>query len=156
MSVEDTTPSTTRLPDWSFHMAYWVADGDPEPNVPFPKDWEVCGVPDFDPLAFRPEYNRHGETTLAWTMYDVGDPLSELDAVCRFLEGMSPDAMAIWLSLRDRYLSMSCGDNEMNAAELDTRGFVIPPELIRRIRRLLLRLQVSFHPQAATRIIGGY
>lgn len=147
---------TVLPPDWSFHMAYWVPDGDPEPDVPFPKDWEVCGVPDFDPLAFRPEYKRHGQTTLAWTMYDVVDPLSELDAVCQFLDGMSADAMVIWLSLQDRHLSMSCGDTEMDAAEMDTRGFHIPPELIRRIRRLRLRLQVSFHPHAATRIIGGY
>jgi hypothetical protein len=47
------------LSNWGFAMGYWIADGDPEPEVPFPKDWEVCGVPDFDPLAFRPEYKRH-------------------------------------------------------------------------------------------------
>ena len=66
------------LSNWGFAMGYWIADGDPEPEVPFPKDWEVCGVPDFDPLAFRPEYKRHRRTTLAEPMYDVVDPLSEL------------------------------------------------------------------------------
>ena len=89
-------------------------------------------------------------------MYRVSDPAVELTAVCQFLENMNPEVLAIWLSLQDRYLSMSCCDTEMDVAELDTRGFLIPPDLIRRIRRLRVRLQVSFHPQAVTRIIGGY
>jgi hypothetical protein len=148
--------ATVFPPDWSFHMAYWVPDGDPEPEVPFPKDWDVCGVPDYDPLAFRPEYKRHGETTLAWPMYRVSDPAAELAAVCQFLEGMAPEATAAWFSLQDRYMSMSCGDTEMDAAEVNTRGFFISPDLIRRIRQLRLRLQVSFHSQAATRIIVDY
>ena len=146
----------TVFPPDCFHIASWVADGDPAPDVPFPKEWEVCGVPDFDPLAPRHPDRRRGEKTLAWPMYRVSDPAVELAAVCQFLKGMTPDAMAVWLSLQDRYLSMSCGDIEMDAAGLDTRGFIIPPDLIQRIRRLRLRLQVSFHPQVATRIIIDY
>jgi hypothetical protein len=143
--------TSTCLLNWGFAMGHWIADGDPEPEIPFPEDWEVCGTPDFDPLELRLEYKRHGQTTWACPMYDVGDPLSELDAVCEFLEKMTADAMVIWLSLQDRYLSMACGDTEMDAAEMDTRGFHIPPELIRRTRRLRLRLRITFHPHATIR-----
>ena len=80
----------------------------------------------------------------------------ELDAVCRFLEQMTAEAMAIWLSMQDRYLSVSCGDIEMDAAELSTRGFFIAPELMQRLRRLKIRLRVSFHPHAGTRMNIDY
>jgi hypothetical protein len=120
-------------PDWSFHVAYWVADGDPEPDVPFPKDWGVCGEPDFDPFAMRHQDRRCGTKTLAWPTYHVSDPAIGLDAVCQLLERMTPAAMASWLSLQDGYLSISCGNTEMDAAEVDPRGFLIASELIQRL-----------------------
>jgi len=151
-----TSDESARLANWGFRLRYWIADGDPEPEVPFPEDWEVCGAPDFDPLALRPENKRHGQTTWAWPMYEVGDPLSELSAICRSLETMTPKAMVTWLSLQDRYLLIDCGDAEMDAAEMDTRGFFIPPDLIQRLRRPKIRLRVSFHPHAGTRVDIDY
>ena len=64
--------------DWSPHLAYWVEDGKANPEVDWPEDWEVCGVPDRNPLAFRDEDKRHGHTTLAWAMYNVPDLVEEL------------------------------------------------------------------------------
>jgi hypothetical protein len=138
-------------PNWMFEIDYWVADGDPDPDVPWPDDWEVCGMPDFEPLSMSAKDRRHGSKCLAWPMYAVQDPVASLDSVCSFLEQMTPAALAIWLSLPDRYLRMSCTDTEMDAAEMNTRGFFFPPNLIQRIRRLRLRLSVGFHPQAKIR-----
>jgi hypothetical protein len=134
-----------------FEMGYWVADGDPDPNVHWPSDWEVCGVPSFDPFSTSNKPRRQGRTCLAWPMYAVQDPASSLDSVCSFVEQITPAALAIWLSLPDRYLRMSCTDTEMDAAEMNIRGFFLLPDLIRRIRRLRLRLSVGFHPLAKIR-----
>jgi hypothetical protein len=147
---------TARPPNWGFEIGFWIPDGDPKLEVPFPDDWDVCGWPDFDPLAFRPEGRRHGQTTWAIPMYDVVDPMAELDFVCGFLEQMAPATLSIWLSLQDRYLSMNCGDTEMDEANMDAQGFFISPELIQRVRRLRLRLRVSFHPRAKIRSDVNY
>jgi hypothetical protein len=142
--------------DWGFEIGFWIAEGDPEPDIPFPSDWEVCGWPDLDPLALRRENRRRGNTTLAWPMYHVVEPMAELNAVCQFLEQMAPMALDIWLALQDRFLSISCGDTEMDATNMDTLGFFISPELIQRIRSLRLRLRVSFHPRATIRMDVDY
>ena len=69
-------------PNWMFEMGYWVADGDPEPDVPWPSDWEVCGIPSFDPFLTSNKPKRRGTTCLAWPMYHVADPFLSLAAAC--------------------------------------------------------------------------
>jgi hypothetical protein len=105
---------TTRARNWGFEMGYWLADGEPDPDVPFPKDWEVCGWPSLDPFSLANNDKRHGQTCIAWPRYAVREPISELDATCSFLEKMTLDALATWLSLQDRYIYISCGDPEMD------------------------------------------
>jgi hypothetical protein len=141
---------------WMFEMGHCVADGDPEPDVPWPSDWEVCGIPSFDPFLTSNKPKRRGTTCLAWPMYHVADPFLSLAAACLFLEQMTPAALEAWLSLPDRFLSMSCSNTEMDLAQMNTTGFSIPPELIVRIRRLGLRLRVSFHPHTKVRWDGSY
>jgi hypothetical protein len=48
----------------------------------------------------------------------------------------------------DRLLSIGCGEPDMDTGQMNTDGFLIPPELIQRIRRLHLGLRLSFHPHA--------
>jgi hypothetical protein len=134
--------------DWGPHIAYWVEDGKPDPDVDWPEDWEVCGVPDRNPLAGPVEEQQHGQTTLAWAKYRVPDAIIELDRICSFLERMPPEELEKWLALQDRQLSFSCGDPEMDAADMNTRGFAIPGPLLQRVRRLHIRLMIGFHPAA--------
>ena len=147
---------STKPLDWMFEISFWVADGASEPNVPWPDNWEVCAVPAFDPFTLTEQPKRSGQTWMAWPMYAVSDPVPELDAVCSFLERMSEDALQDWLSIPDRHLSLSCADLEMDFAQMNTNGFALPAALIRRIRHLRLRLEISFHPNAQTRWSFSY
>ncbi|HEY7336070.1 MAG TPA: hypothetical protein VH639_14370 [Bryobacteraceae bacterium] len=61
---------------------------------------------------------------------------------------MPPEELDKWLALQDRHLSFNCSDPEMDAAEMDTRGFAIPGALLQRVRRLRIRLMIGFHPAA--------
>jgi hypothetical protein len=134
--------------DWSPHLSYWVEDGKPDPDVDWPENWEVCGVPDRNPLAIRDEDKRYGQTTLAWAMYNVPDLVDELQRICSFLEKMPESELEKWLALQDRQLTFSCSDPEMEAADMNTRGFAIPGALIQRVRRHRIRLMIGFHPGA--------
>lgn len=142
--------------DWMPGMAFWVEDGTPDPDVPWPKDWEVCGVPDRNPLAVRDEDKRDGITTLAWPMYHVLDPVAELEQICSFLERMPEGELHNWLALQDRQLKFSCGEPEMDAAKIDARGFEIPGPLFQRVRHLRIQLTVGFHPNAEVIYSGSY
>jgi len=134
--------------DWGPHLSYWVEDGKPDPDVDWPEDWEVCGVPDRNRWAIRDEDKRDGRTTLAWAMYNVPDLVEELQRICSFLERMPPSELEKWLALQDRQLTFNCADPEMDAADMNTRGFEIPGALVQRVRRLRLRLMIGFHPAA--------
>ena len=46
-------------------LAHWVEDGKPDPDVNWPKDWEVCVVPNRNPFAIKDEDKRPGSITLA-------------------------------------------------------------------------------------------
>lgn len=75
---------------------------------------------------------------------------------CSVLEQMSPTALEQWYALPDRFLHMAAGDVDMDASKLESVGFVIPGDMIRRIRRLRLRVQVTFHPHAAVKVSSGF
>jgi hypothetical protein len=137
-------------------MAFWVEDGTPDPDVPWPKDWEVCGVPDRNPLALGDEDKRDGITTLAWPMYHVHDPVAELDHICSFLERMPEEELQNWVALQDRQLKFSCGEPEMDAADIDAHGFQIPGPLVQRVRHLRIQLTIGFHPHAEVIYGGSY
>lgn len=81
-------------------------------------------------------------------MYRVSDPVEELQRICSFLERMPEEELQKWLALQDRQLTFSCSDPEMNAADMDARGFGIPGPLLQRLRRLRIRLMIGFHPAA--------
>jgi hypothetical protein len=137
--------------DWSPEINFWVEDGKPDPDIPWPDDWEVCGVPDRNPVAIREEDKRDGTTTLAWPMYPGPDLCHELDRICSLLEQISEAGLERWLALPDRHVSFGCSDAEMDAADMDTSGFQIPGPLLQRVRRLRIRLMIGFHPGAAIR-----
>ena len=134
--------------DWGPHLSYWVENGKPDPDVDWPENWEVCGVPDRNPLVIRDEDKQEGQTTLAWAMYHVSDPVEEIELICSFLERMPETEFQKWLALPDRQLSFNCSDSEMDAADMNARGFAIPGALLQRVRRLRLRLMIGFHPGA--------
>jgi hypothetical protein len=152
----DAPKDGSRAPDWMPELDYWVADDASHPEIPFPENWEVCGVPDYEPFQTAAGQKRHGRKYMGWPMYSVADPVSAIDIVCSILEQMNPEAMDAWYALPDRFLRVSCGDSEMDAADLDSRGFSIPAEIIRRVRHLRLRVQVTFHPHAKVRFENGY
>lgn len=153
--IEVRAPMRTWV-DWMPEITYWVEDGQPDPNVDWPEEWEVCGVPDRNPLGTEGEDVRYGRTTLAWPMYYVLDPVEELGRICSFLERMPPAELEKWLALQDRQLKFSCGDPEMDAADIDARGFQIPGPLIQRIRHLRIQLTIGFHPAAEVIYSGFY
>jgi len=133
--------------DWHPSLVYWVEDGKPGPDVDWPKNWEVCGWPDFDPLDFlNRDKRRHGNTCYAEPMYAVPDLVHELEHICSFLEQMPDVEREKWLALQDRQLTFSCRDPEIEPAEMDREGFYIPGPLLRRVRKLRLRLMIGFHP----------
>ena len=114
----------------------------------WPENWEVCGVPDRNSLAIRDEDKRDGQTTLAWAMYHVHDLVVELECICSFLERMPEAELEKWLALQDRQLSFNCSDAEMDAADMNNKGFAIPGPVLQRVRRLRLRVMIGFHPAA--------
>lgn len=140
--------------DWMPRITFWVEDGQRDPNVDWPENWDVCGWPDRNPMTTESEDRRHGNTTLAMPMYHVHDPLAELDRICSFLERTAQTELEKWPALQDRQLQISCGEPEMDAADVDARGFKIPGTLIQRIRNLRIQLTIGFHP-AAEVIFGG-
>lgn len=75
---------------------------------------------------------------------------------CSVLERMSPTALEHWFALSDRFLHITAGDSGMDASELESIGFVIPGDMIRRMRQLRLRVQVTLHPQAQVIVSGGF
>jgi hypothetical protein len=111
-----------RPPDWGPGLDFWVPDGERAPDIPWPHDFEVCGVPDYDPSPLAREPKRHGTTYMAWPMYSVGDPVRALDIFCSVLERMSPAALEQWYVLPDRFLHVACGDIEMEEGNLDQIG----------------------------------
>ena len=138
-------------PNWGFEIAFFVADGEPVPDVPWPDNWEVCSVPDFDPFCLPTETRRHGSKWLAWPKYSVENPIIELNAICAFFDRMTPSSIELWRGLKDRFVSMSCGDLEMDSSHIGARGFFVPPETIQSIRGLGIRLRIGFHPGARIR-----
>jgi hypothetical protein len=67
-----------------------MEDGMPDPQVDWPKNWEVCGYPHNNPVAFREEDKRSGQICLAMPMYGVANLIQEIEHICLFLEQM-PD-----------------------------------------------------------------
>jgi hypothetical protein len=122
--------------------------------VDWPKDWEVCGVPNRNPFAIKDEDKRPGNITLAMPMYRVLDMVEELQHVCSFLERMPESELEKWLALQDRYVTFSAADPEMDATDVNSRGFAIPGAVLVRVRRLRLRLMVGFHP--ATDVVHNF
>jgi hypothetical protein len=134
--------------DWHPQFVYWVEDGKPDPDVDWPENWEVCGYPHQNPLAYQDKDKRPGKTCLAMPMYRVNEPVDELQRICSFLERMPEEELQKWLALQDRQLTLSCSDPEMDAANMDTVGFNIPGPVLQRVRRLRIRLMIGFHPDA--------
>jgi hypothetical protein len=134
--------------DWGIELVYWVEEGKPDPDVDWPKNWEVCGYPQSNPLAIREEDKRPGNVCLAMPMYNVLDPVEELDRICSFLERMPQAELENWNALQDRQLSFGCSDPEMDAADMNKNSFQIPGPLLQRVRRLRIRLMIGFHPAA--------
>ena len=140
--------------DWGPSLVYWVEDGKPDPDVDWPDNWEVCQWPDSDPLEFvNRDQRRHGKTLLAMPMYSVSDPIYELEHICSFLERMSTVEREEWMALQDRQLTFSCSDSEIEAAEMESKGFHIPGPVLHRICALRLRLMIGFHP--ASKVISN-
>jgi len=54
----------------------------------------------------------------------------------------------MWVALQDRHLSFDRADAEMDAADMNVRGFQIPGPVLQRVRRLRIRLMIGFHPAA--------
>jgi hypothetical protein len=134
--------------DWGPHLVYWVEDDKSDPDIDWPKNWEVCRYPNRNPLALRDEDKRPGNVTLAMPMYHVLDMIEELQHICSFLERMPQCELEKWLALQDRQLTFSCSDPEMDAADVNSRGFEIPGPVLLRVRSLRLRLMIGFHPAA--------
>jgi hypothetical protein len=133
--------------DWRPEIVYWVEDGEPDPDVDWPSNWEVCGYPHLDPLQIVNRDNvRHGSMCLAMPRYKVPDIVQELEHICSFLERMPDLEREKWLALQDRQLTCSCTDTEIGAADMDSPGFHIPGPLLRRIWRLRIRVMIGFHP----------
>src|SRR5579883_3343531 len=138
---------------WAPTLAYWVEEGAEHPGVQWPDNWEVCGYSHPNPTAIREEDKRPGNICLTMPMYHVLDPIEELQHICSFLEQMPEPEMERWLALPDRQLTFGCGDPEMDAADMNTRGFQIPGAVIARMRRLQLRVMIGIHP--AAKVIGN-
>lgn len=136
-------------------MDYWVADGEVDPDIPWPENFEVCGVPDYDPSPLAKEPKTHGTTVMAWPMYDVRDPAGAVELFCSILEAMSQEAREHWDALPDRFLHIAGGDRTMDHSELDSVGLQIPPELVRRVRHLRIRLQITLHPASKVVVSSG-
>ena len=153
-----TAPQTEFVPppDWGPGLDYWVADGEMDPDIPWPENFEVCGVPDYDPSPLAQDPKRHGTSMMAWPMYDVTDPVKAIEIFCSVLEGMSAEALQHWYALPDRFLHIAAGDRSMDNSQLDTFGLQIPPELVRRIRQLRIRLQITLHPASKIVVSSGY
>ena len=145
-----------RPPDWGPGLDYWVPDGEPDPDIPWPDNFEVCGVPDYCPSALPHDPKRHGRHLMVWPMFDIDDPVRAIEVVCSVLEQMSPAELEHWYALPDRFLHITAGDVDMDASKLESIGFVIPGDAIRRIRQLRLRVQVTFHPNARVRVSSGF
>ena len=145
-----------RPPDWGPGLDYWVPDGEPDPDIPWPDNFEVCGVPDYDPSVFARDPKRHGTHTIALPMFRVDDPVRAIDVFCSVLEQMSPTALEHWYALSDRFLHITAADVDMDASNLESAGFMIPGEVIRRIRKLRLRVQITLHPHAKVTVSGGF
>jgi hypothetical protein len=156
VSMSDAPDRPARPPDWGPELDFWVPDDGSDPDIPWPANFEVCGVPAYDPWPLDREPKRHGRTYMAWPMYNIDDPVRGIEAFCRVLEQMSPAALEHWYSLPDRVLSISAGDREMDFSDLDATGFLLPPALIRRVRHLRLRIQVTLCPKAAVRLLSRY
>ena len=101
------------LPDWGAGLDYWVPDGDPDPDIPWPDNFEVCGVPAYDPLPLAREPKRHGTHIMAWPMFDIDDPVRSIGVFCSVLERMGSGALEHWYALPDRFLHIVAGDVEM-------------------------------------------
>jgi len=136
--------------NWGPEIVYWVEDGKPGPDVDWPENWEVCGWPDADPLGFlKREERRHGNTCLAMPMYNVANPVQELEHICGFLERMRESEREKWLGLQDRQLTFSCSDPEIEANEMERLGFHLPGLVLQRVFALRIRLMIGFHPATA-------
>lgn len=64
----------TRQPDWGPGLDYWVPDGEPDPDIPWPDNFEVCGLPNYDPSPLARDPKRHGTHMMAWPMFQIDDP----------------------------------------------------------------------------------
>ena len=72
-------------PDLGPELDYWVPDGEPDPDIPWPDNFEVCGVPAYEPFALR-DPKRHGRTVMVWAMFSGNDPVRSIEVVCSVLE----------------------------------------------------------------------
>jgi hypothetical protein len=80
-------------------------------------------------------------------MYNVSSLVEEeLQRICSLLERMPPSELEKWLALEDRQLTFSCSDPEMDAADMNSRGFEVPGPALRQVRHLRIRLMIRFHP----------
>ena len=158
MPVSGGSHAKTLPPDWGPELDFWVPDGEPNIEIPWPDDFEVCGVPDYEPAALvKPnEPKRHGRTYMAWPMYAIDDSTLAIETFCSVLERMSPAAFERWCALPDRFLRVSAGDTEMDWSNIGHTGLSIPGPTILRIRRLMLRLQITLCPNASVRILSGF
>lgn len=153
--MSESAAQHVRPPDWGPGLDYWVPDGEPDPDIPWPENFEVCGVPDYVPELFGKEPKRPCIHVMAWPMFDINDPVRAIDVFCLVLEQMSPAAREHWYALPERFLHIAAADLDMDASRLDSDGFVIPGDMIRRIRQLRIRLQVTLHPHSQVKVSSG-
>lgn len=80
-------------PDWGPGLEFWVPDEGPDPEIPWPDNFEVCSVPNPEPGVLEQGIRREGQTYMAWPMFSVADPAKSINVFCAILEKMSPTAL---------------------------------------------------------------
>ncbi|HLH03078.1 MAG TPA: hypothetical protein VKX25_09930 [Bryobacteraceae bacterium] len=129
-----------------------MPDGESDPDIPWPDNFEVCGVPDLEPSCFAQQTRRPATRMMAWPMYEIPDPVEGMELFCSILEDMSAEAMQQWFALPDRFFHIAAGDVDMDASEVDTKGLTIPGAVITRLRRLRVRTQITLHPHSRVKV----
>jgi hypothetical protein len=69
---------------------------------------------------------------------------------------MGSGALEDWYALPDRLLHITAGDIDIEASNIESAGLTIPGKIIRRIRRLRLRVQITLHPHSKVKLLNGF
>lgn len=58
-------------PDWGPELDFWVPDDGSGPDICWPKDFEVCSAPEYEPASFARGPKRRGSAHMARPMYGI-------------------------------------------------------------------------------------